>query len=140
MSRPDRVPSSIYPGITYDDAPAAIEWLCRVFGFEKRLVVPGPDGTVMHSELSFGDGVIMVGSVRPEQGRVSPKGLPGVTAAFSVRVDDPDAHYERVVAAGAEIIHELQDEEYGSRGYMVRDLEGHQWCFATYSPGAHWES
>jgi uncharacterized glyoxalase superfamily protein PhnB len=49
--------------LRYRDAPAAIEWLCRAFGFEKRLVVPNPDGTIAHSELSFGNGMIMVGSV-----------------------------------------------------------------------------
>ena len=59
-----------HPGLSFDDAPAAIDWLCRVFGFTKRLVVPGPDGTVVHSELSLGPGVIMVSSPRPEQGRV----------------------------------------------------------------------
>src|SRR5262245_9132636 len=90
--------SNIYPSLTYDDAPAAIEWLCRAFGFEKRLVVPGPRGTVMHSELSVGPGVIMVSSPKPEADRIGPRGLPGVPQALSVRVDDPDAHFARAQA------------------------------------------
>jgi uncharacterized glyoxalase superfamily protein PhnB len=132
------VTSNIYPGLTYDDAAAAIEWLCGAFGFEKRLVVPGPDGAVMHSELSYGPGVVMVGSSRPDQGRMSPKRLGGVNQVLSVRVTDPDAHYQRAKAAGATIVSELHDAEYGSRGYMARDPEGHLWYFGTYLPGAHW--
>jgi uncharacterized glyoxalase superfamily protein PhnB len=140
MSDPEPVLSNLYPSLTYDDAAAAIEWLCRAFGFTKRLVVPGPDGTVMHSELSLGPGVVMVSSAKPDQGRLSPRGLPGVSQALSVRIDDPDAHCARAREAGAEIVRDLQDEEYGSRGYMAKDPEGHQWYFGTYRPGAYWES
>ena len=130
---------SIYPTLTYDDAPAAIEWLCRAFGFTKRLVVPGPNGTVMHSELSLGSGVIMVSSPKPEQRRISPRGLKGVPQAVCVHVDDPDVHFARAVRAGGKILRDLQDEEYGSRGYSVEDPEGHSWYFGTYLPGAYWE-
>ncbi len=134
-----QVTSNIYPTLSYDDAPAAIEWLCRAFGFEKRLVVPGPEGTVMHSELSLGPGVIMVSTSKPEVGLVSPRRLPALNQALCVRVDDPDAHHARANAAGAEIIRELRDEEYGSRGYMAKDPEGNRWYFGTYLPGAHWD-
>jgi uncharacterized glyoxalase superfamily protein PhnB len=139
MSR-HATPSNIYPSLTYDDAPAAIDWLCRAFGFTRRLVVPGPDGTVMHSELSFGPGVIMVSSPKPDQGRVAPRGLSGMCQGLSVRVEDPDAHFAHATAEGAEIVRELRDEEYGSRGYMAKDPEGHQWYFGTYVPGAYWEA
>ncbi|MBI3450077.1 MAG: VOC family protein [Acidobacteria bacterium] len=132
------IPSNIYPSIFYDDAPAAIEWLCRAFGFTKRLVVPGPGGTVRHSELSLGPGVIMVGSARIDAGRISPRGLSGLHQALCVRVDNPDAHLARAKAAGALITQELKDEEYGSRGYMAKDPEGHEWYFGTYLPGEHW--
>lgn len=139
MAEPAQTPGNIYPSLSYDDAPAAIEWLCRVFGFTKRLVVPGPNGTTMHSELSLGPGVIMVSSVKPEQGRVSPRSLTGVNQAICVHIDDPDARFARAVRAGATILRNLQDEEYGSRGFMVEDPEGHSWYFGTYLPGAHWE-
>jgi uncharacterized glyoxalase superfamily protein PhnB len=138
MADSELITSNIYPSLSYDDAPAALEWLCRAFGFTKRLVVPGPDGTIVHSELSLGPGVIMVSSSRPEAGRVSPRGLPAVHQALCVRIDDPDAHFERARAAGAVILQELKDEDYGSRGYMARDPEGNQWYFGTYRPGAHW--
>ncbi len=139
MPDPVRTPSNIYPSLCYDDARAAIEWLCRAFGFTKRLVVDGPDGTVAHSELSFGLGVIMVGSPKPQEGRLGARSLPGVSQTLCVRVDDPDAHFARAKAANATIIREIRDEEYGSRGYMAKDLEGNIWYFGTYRPGAHWD-
>jgi len=138
MPPKDSTPSDIYPGLTYDDAPAAIEFLCRAFGFRKRLVVPGPDGTVMHSELTHGSGVIMIGSPRTEEGRVGPRGLPALHAAFSVHVDDADAHHDRAKAAGAVIVQELADADFGSRGYTAKDPEGNQWHFGTYRPGVWW--
>ena len=138
-SKPDLTPAIIYPGLSYDDAPAAIEFLCNAFGFEQRLVVPGPEGTVRHAELSFGDGVIMLGTARPPEGRLSPAGVGGVTMGLSVHVDDPDAHHARAVAAGAVIIQELMDADFGSRGYTAKDPEGHQWHFATYRPGLWWD-
>ena len=130
--------STIYPSVYYDDPAAAIEWLCRAFGFESRLVVPGPDGGVLHSELSYGDGVVMVGGARRERGLVSPRALAGLHQALSVHVEDPDAHFARASAAGARIVQPLRDEEYGSRGYMAKDPEGHTWYFGTYVPGAYW--
>ena len=134
---PELTPSELYPSLTYDDAPAAIEWLCRAFGFTQRLVVPGPDGQIMHSELTLGSSVVMVNSPRPDQGRIAP--VDGkVSTTLSLDVDDPDAHYARAKAADAAITQELQDEEYGARGYMATDPGGHQWYFANYRPGAWW--
>jgi uncharacterized glyoxalase superfamily protein PhnB len=134
-----RTPSDIHPALTYDDAPAAIDWLCRAFGFTRRLVVPGPDGRVEHSELSLGTGVVMVASPKPEEGRVGPRALSGVSQVLSVVVADPDAHHAVAVAAGAHIVRPLRTEEYGARGYMVRDPEGHVWYFGDYRPGGYWE-
>ncbi len=135
MPDSDQGTASLFPSLSYDDARTAIEWLCKAFGFRKRLVVLGPDNTVVHSELSLGTGVIMVSSTKPDQGRLSPRSLSGVNQALSARIDDPDEHYTRAKAAGAGIVHELQNEEYGSRGYMAKDLEGHLWYFGTYRPG-----
>jgi uncharacterized glyoxalase superfamily protein PhnB len=129
----------VYPSLTYDDAPAAIEWLTRAFGFTARLVVPGPGNRVLHSELTLGATVIMVSSPKPEAGQISPRNLPGVSQALSLRIDDPDAHFRTAKAAGAVIVRDLRDEEYGSRGYMAKDPEGHLWYFGTYRPGAYWD-
>ncbi len=80
----------------------------------------------------------MVSSAKPEKGRVSPRSLRGVNQGLCVRIDDPDAHFAQAKAAGAVILEELKDEEYGSRGYMAKDSEGHYWYFGTYRPGAFW--
>jgi uncharacterized glyoxalase superfamily protein PhnB len=138
VADPQPTPSTIQPSLSYDDARAAIDWLCRAFGFTARLVVPGPDGTVLHSELSLGPDVIFVSSANPAQGRASPRALRGVHQSLCVLVDDPDAHHARARAAGAKILQELRDEEYGARGYVAEDPEGHRWYFGTYRPGAHW--
>jgi uncharacterized glyoxalase superfamily protein PhnB len=136
-SSPDVV---VYPSLYYDDAAAALDFLERAFGFTRRLVVPGPDGRVVHAELTLGTGIVMLGSARPERGCLSPRGLAGVSGGLSVRIGDPDAHCARARAAGALIVQEPRDEEYGARGYLARDPEGHLWCFATYRPGAYWDA
>ena len=138
MAKPELTPSILYPSLYYDDASAAIEWLRRAFGFKRRLVVPGPNGTVMHSELTFDTAVIMVASSKPEMGWVSPKQFPAVSSGISIRVADPDRHFAQAKAAGAVVLRDIRDEEYGGRGYMVRDPEGHQWYFGSYQPGTHW--
>ena len=139
MSPTYRSPSDIYPSLTYDDAPAAIEWLCKAFGFTKRFVVARPDNRVEHSELSFGNGVVMISSSKVEEHRLSPKALAGVSNGLSVLVADPDAHHAVAMAAGARLERELRTEDYGARGYMVRDPEGHIWYFGNYRPGEYWE-
>jgi uncharacterized glyoxalase superfamily protein PhnB len=135
---PQLTPSTLYPSFYYDDAQSAIDWLCKAFGFRKRLIVPGPDGAVMHSELTFGPAVIMVATSRPSMGCVSPKSLSGINSATSLYVEDPDRHFAQAKAAGAFVLCDIKDEEYGGRGYMVRDPEGNQWYFGSYRPGAHW--
>jgi uncharacterized glyoxalase superfamily protein PhnB len=128
----------VYPSLIYDDAKGMIDWLCRAFGFTRRLVVPGPDDRIEHSELTYGGAVIMVASPNPDRGFVSPRSQSGVSQALSIRVEDPDAHYATAMAAGSELMRPLTDEAYGSRGYMAKDPGGHVWYFGTYRPGAHW--
>ena len=140
MSSAYRSPSDIYPSITYNNAGAAIDWLCTAFGFVKRFVVTGEDGRIEHSELSLGTGVVMVGSAKPELGRLSPIGMSGVCQALNVFVNDPDAHYKVAVAAGAKVIRELRTEDYGARGYEFLDPENHVWYFGNYRAGEYWEA
>jgi uncharacterized glyoxalase superfamily protein PhnB len=119
-------------------SPSDIDWLCRAFGFTKRFVVPGPDHQIEHSELSLGTGVVMVSSPKSEDHRVSPQAFSGAAQALSVFVADPDAHHEVAVAAGARVVRPLRTEEYGARGYMALDPEGHLWYFGNYRPGEYW--
>jgi uncharacterized glyoxalase superfamily protein PhnB len=125
--------SSVIPCLLYRDAAAAIDWLTRAFGLAKAMVVAGADGAIEHAELTWDNGVIMLGSAptTDEPGQLS---WPPGAGSIYVIVDDPDAHHERAVAAGAEIVLPLKDEEYGSRGYTARDLEGNLWTFGTYRP------
>ncbi len=125
----------IFPFLRYEDAPAAFEWLARAFGFEKQMLVPGPDGTIAHAQLRYGGSLIMIGSTRDDVMHLkSPVEVGGATQGIYVHVDDVNAHHDRAKAAGAEIIMELEDTEYGSREYMARDLEGHVWSFGSYAP------
>jgi uncharacterized glyoxalase superfamily protein PhnB len=138
VSGKESTPSTLYPSFYYDDPKAAIEWLCRAFGFRRRLVVPGPDGGVIHAELTFGPAVIMVAGSQPDMGWVSPKRLTGLNSLVSMYVEDPDRHFAQAKKAGAEVLRDIRDEAYGGRGYLVRDPEGNQWYFGSYRPGPHW--
>ncbi len=132
--------ATVIPCLRYRDAPAAIEWLCATFGFEKHLVVPNDDGTVAHAQLSFGNGMIMLGSVlknETEFGRLmkQPDEIGGgETQSAYVVVTDADAVYARAKAGGARIAMEIKDEDYGGRDFSCYDLEGHLWNFGTYDP------
>src|SRR4029450_13266901 len=98
---------------------AAIEWLCRAFGFEKHLVVPGEGGTIAHAELSLGNGMIMLGSVRKSEFDRLMKQPDEIGDAETqtpyVIVSDADALYARAKAAGAKIVLDINDDDYGGR-------------------------
>ena len=130
---------NIIPGMRYRDAPAAIEWLCSSFGFSRNLVVPGPGDTIAHAQLVLGDGMIMLGSVADDDyGQMvkTPQEAGGNTQSAYVVVDEIDAHYQRAMAAGAEIVMEIADQEYGGRLYSAKDPEGYLWNFGSYDPWA----
>ncbi len=130
--------ANIIPTLRYNNAATAIEWLCNAFGFEKHLVVPGENGTIEHAQLSFGNGMIMLGSVRDDVfGKLqkSPTALRGVNSQSAyIIVDDADKHYARAVAAGAKVVYDIRDQDYGGRGYSCLDPEGCLWNFGTYDP------
>lgn len=129
-----RISSAVY----YEGAAAAIDWLCHVFGFEVRLKIEGEGGRIEHSELMYGEGLVMVAQVgvpgKPSF-RHSPRSLGGAqTQNMMIFVDDVDAHCEHARAAGAIIVTEPKTTEYGEdywtdRGYECQDLEGHHWWF-----------
>jgi uncharacterized glyoxalase superfamily protein PhnB len=125
---------TIFPILRYRNARGAIRWLCSAFGFVELFSVPESGPFVRHAQLRLGTNIIMLGSVRPADGMASPRDLGGATQALCVHVADPDAHFERARAAGAEITTPPEDTDFGSREYHVRDLEGHLWTFGTYLP------
>ncbi len=132
--------ASIIPSMRYQDAPTAIKWLCGAFGFQENLVVPGENGKIAHAQLRLGNAMIMLGSENDNIfGKLTrtPKQLDGInTQTAYIIVEQIDEHYKKAVAAGAEILRDIQDEDYGGRGYTCRDPEGYIWSFGSYDPWA----
>ena len=127
---------TMYPILGYRDLGAAIDWLCRVFGFEPLEVMRNEDGSYAHVELRLGAGVIMPTTTRDQTNPENPWEGPIRTQGLYVALDGVEAHYERAVAEGAEIVRPLATTDWGSREYTARDLEGHLWAFGTYRPEA----
>ena len=123
--------ATIIPTLRYRDAHKAIDFLVDAFGFERHAVMEGPDGTIGHAELRLGDDYVMVGTVGHGTSELDDT---AGHAAIYVVVGDPDAHHSRAAAAGADVIMALTDQDYGSREYGARDLEGNRWYFGTYGP------
>ena len=132
--------ATVIPTLRYKDAASAVEWLCKAFGFEKHLVVPGDGAQIMHAQLTMGDSMIMLGSVRDspfDALQKTPRAVGGVgTQSAYVVVDDVDAHCRQAADAGAEIVMTPEDEDHGGRFYACRDPEGHLWNFGSYDPWA----
>jgi uncharacterized glyoxalase superfamily protein PhnB len=130
-----RISQALY----YEEAAKAIDFICAAFGFEVQIRVEGEDGRIEHSELVFGEGLIMVGDVRGKEKkfpyRRSPSQISGMnTQSIMVYVDDVEAHFARAKAAGATIHGELSTVDYGEdywsdRGYECEDIGGHHWWF-----------
>ncbi|MEV0806771.1 VOC family protein [Micromonospora sp. NPDC050200] len=120
---------SIYPVFRYPDARAAIDWLCAAFGFQVHEVHDAPDGSVAHAQLGYGGDLIMLATGSGPRARPADDDY-----VVYVAVDDVDAHHDRARAAGAEIVREPFDTDYGSRDYTARDLAGNIWSFGTYRP------
>lgn len=131
--------SAVIPCLRYADPKAAIRFLTEAFGFVEKLVVPGPDGGVIHAELTYGEGesrgmLMLGGTDRKFFDMRLPAQAGGVTDCIYVVVKDADAHCEAARKAGAEILEGPLDRDYGSREYVARDPGGHLWDFGTYDP------
>ncbi len=127
-------PTAIWPVLTFRDAPAAIEFLETAFGFERTAVYARDDDPSMveHAEMRWPlGGGVMFGTAGKDD---SPFGrrAPGNDSVYVV-CTDPDELFARAVGAGATIVRDLSDEDYGSRGFTVRDPEGNLWSFGTYT-------
>jgi uncharacterized glyoxalase superfamily protein PhnB len=126
MASPPANTQRVVPYLFYRNGKAAIDFLAKAFGFEVRMVMPGPGERVMHAELGYRDAVVYLGT---PDGQKPAGSLPQRTAAVLVYVDDVDAHCARARQAGATIVREPHDEFYGDRVYNARDLEGQEWYF-----------
>ncbi|OII59489.1 MULTISPECIES: VOC family protein [unclassified Streptomyces] len=126
---------SMYPTVLYEDAKAAVETLTEAFGFTRRSLYEDEGGRVVHAELSYGNGTVMLGSRGGDGAFAKAMEGAGPTGVYVV-VQDVDAHHARAVRHGVEILMPPTDQDYGSRDYMARDAEGNVWSFGTYTPGA----
>ncbi|MEL6680888.1 MAG: VOC family protein [Pseudomonadota bacterium] len=117
---------AIVPYLSYVDAKGAMAFLSRAFAFETVQAFDGEDGRLVHGEMKYGTGVIMLGSVEAGGAKASP--------GIYVVVADVDAHHARAREAGAQIVYGPEDTEFGTRRYRAKDPEGHEWSFGTYQP------
>jgi uncharacterized glyoxalase superfamily protein PhnB len=135
---------ALIPCLRYADAPAAIDFLCTAFGFERQAVFTDPDDAtiVHHAQLLLDGNMIMLGSDRPGETKdiyrwKTPAEAGGITMCVCAVIDDPDAHHARAAAAGAEIVRGPYDNQgYPGRAYDARDPEGNVWNFGSYDPFA----
>lgn len=122
----------IIPYLNYRDPRAAMDYLCKSFGFEVAMVMDGPDGGVAHAELRRDGETVMLAGEFEEMGLRSAQSLGGCHAGVMLYVDDVDAHHAAAKAAGAQIVQEPADQFYGDRSYRALDPEGVAWEFHTH--------
>jgi uncharacterized glyoxalase superfamily protein PhnB len=135
---------TITPALRYVDAPAAIDFLCSAFGFERRAVFADPDDPTIihHAQLTLGNGMVMLSSALPGEIAAryrwkTPGEAGGITACICVVTDNVDAHHARALAGRAEIVTPPHDNQgYPGRSYNARDPEGNDWDFGSYDPWA----
>lgn len=124
--------TDIIPVVPYEDIRAAHDWLVKVLGFTSAGVIEDGNGTVVHGEVQLGDRRIWLHAAAA--GLSTPHQANAQTGGIVVLVDDVDAHFAHAKAAGATILSEPTDQDYGQREYGVRDPEGHSWWMATPFP------
>jgi uncharacterized glyoxalase superfamily protein PhnB len=126
------VPADILlPHITYQSVTDALVWLTKTFGFVEHYRYGEWNGSVQGAQMHLGEAWIMINSARP--GSASPAQAGHGTQSITIFVDDVDAHCERTKSAGARIVEDLHETEYGERQYGVEDLEGHHWLFSRHA-------
>ena len=122
--------AKVMPMLDYEDAGAAIDFLRRAFGFEETMRLDGDKGSIAHAELALNGATVSLSTVWREGGFSTPHELGGVHSQVWCEVDDVDAHYQRARAAGAVVLNEPANQDYGYRTYRAIDPEGHRWYFA----------
>ncbi|MFI5284160.1 MAG: VOC family protein [Candidatus Dormibacterales bacterium] len=133
---------TVIPMMAYEDGPAAMDWLCRAFGFRERTRIVTSEGRLSHGELAVGDGLIMLATPSPhyrgpKRHRESCAGaskwseVPYIIDGVHVYVDDVKAHFARAVEAGAMVLSPVETGDGGLR-YRAEDLEGHRWMFSQH--------
>lgn len=131
MSQQPQDTQRIFPMLAYDNAPAAIDFLCKAFGFEEQMRYPMPNGEIGHAELALNGHIVMLATAWRGAGMASPCELAGVHSQLLWLVADVDAHYQQAKREGAILASEPTDQGHGMRTYRALDPEGHRWMFAS---------
>ena len=121
---------TVLPHLVYEDVAGALAWLARTFGFTEHFRYGERGGPVQGAQMHLGDAWVMLTSSRPD--RASPSRLGYRTQSLTVFVEDIDAHYQNAESAGAKIVEEIHETEYGERQYGAEDHEGHHWLFSKH--------
>ena len=134
---PDPIPDNyrrVTPSLVVNGGVKALEFYAEAFGATERMRIPGPDGTIAHSEIEIGDSVVMVDDASPEMGTKAPPagGLDGSPSTLYVYVEDVDATVERAAELGATVVRAPQDQFYGDRNAYIIDPFGHGWTVASH--------
>jgi PhnB protein len=124
---------TLTPALTVRDAARAIEFYKQAFGAKERGVMKGPDGKIMHAELTIGDSIIMLTDEFPEFGCLSPQSIGGSAMSLHIYLDGVDAAFDRAVKAGGEVEMPVMDQFWGDRYGKLKDPFGHKWSIATHT-------
>ncbi|MGB0920121.1 MAG: VOC family protein [Alphaproteobacteria bacterium] len=131
LQTPPENTQRVIPYLTYKDAPAAIDFVCKAFGFTEDMRMPGPDGDIMHANLKYDGNAVMLASEMDGSSYKAPGNVSAPTSFVFMYVDDVDAHHAQATKSGAKIIVDLEDQFWGERTYTCEDPEGGRWMFST---------
>jgi uncharacterized glyoxalase superfamily protein PhnB len=136
MSQPVRpVPEGFHtvtPHLVCEGAADAIAFYQKAFGAVEIGRMPGPDGKIMHAQITIGDSPIMLADAFPDYGSRGPQGLGGTSVVIHLYVPDADAAWNQAIAAGATPVMPLADMFWGDRYGQLADPFGHKWSIATH--------
>jgi len=138
VQNPPEGQNRVTPYLLYEDASAALEFLIRAFGLTEGAVYRNDEGRVMHAEMTYQGETIMLGE--PGGDFKSARSSEWSPVLIHLYVDDVDKHYEMAKEAGAKIVREIADQEYGDRSFGAEDLEGQQWYLAQHVRDVEWNS
>jgi uncharacterized glyoxalase superfamily protein PhnB len=119
---------TVLPHVTYKNLPEAMDWLSRTFGIVEHYRYGDP---VSGAQVQLGNAYIMVRAARGDYR--SPAELGFGNQSLTIFVEDVERHFEHSKAAGANIVEDLHETEYGELQYGVEDLEGHHWLFSRHA-------
>lgn len=124
---------TLTPALIVRDAERAIEFYKTAFGAKERGTMKGPDGKVLHAELTIGDSIVMLSDEFPQFGGLSPQSIGGSASSLHIYVEDVDTAFDRAIKAGGQVTMPVMDQFWGDRYGQLKDPFGHKWSIATHT-------